>query len=634
MIIEVKQNAKNEFYTQLQIGSYDEGAVLNLMVSGPAYVDAEKFFAAFSNLLADKYFDWSRQPIFDMENRPDWQYFSGNVKVNNTLFGISLAYKKLSLTNALIRIEDVEGDVLPSALVSALISGERAMRYAENKKIPRIFISIIPRACTMTLSGRGGTGRKPPLPPPLTESEMLRMVREVDHSFFDGTAFRAELANLHSVIEMMLPKLKNARTTDYIRTIVVFARYLWNDEWWSSSKLRGFANSTNSALASIIEMLSSYENYFLGPTFNYKGYPVLIGTNHIDDYWNLVDEDNFRRYVTTNLRSWLQFVELYANDCPVEVLKSMLPNRSYVYTHLGLDVKFYLEDEKMLLSLAESLIESANENAAYAPFGFFSVPLPPDIVSRIADLEFEPTVMPDGTVLDWGIDFNSMQIWAEPDQLWVRLVGEQGRGPIIHWSPTKPPMDNLLSQSFGIFLNAILAALWHDLRVAGPASFFMPGHQKQVKPSSHEPRQTSRRSTPKKSRGLSAASGDNDGVARPGSRYLPRSGGQTRFEVRKGMQWAGEEERNVIRKRLHGVSGFPRRLPPGQKPSEQALKMAEYFGVVLPKGKTFVRPHVRGKRGAEAEAIPESNPVVSKGLATIMLFLESKRKDDSEEKTD
>jgi len=66
-----------------------------------------------------------------------------------------------------------------------------------------------------------------------------------------------------------------------------------------------------------------------------------------------------------------------------------------------------------------------------------------------------------------------------------------------------------------------------------------------------------------------------------------------------------------------------RRLPAGWKARHEAIRLAEGFGIVVPAGHTFVRPHYRGGRAAleKPEALPEI-PAVARGLASLMLLEE------------
>jgi len=78
----------------------------------------------------------------------------------------------------------------------------------------------------------------------------------------------------------------------------------------------------------------------------------------------------------------------------------------------------------------------------------------------------------------------------------------------------------------------------------------------------------------------------------------------------------------VIRVRTHGVRGHLRRLPAGWKASQEAKEIAQGFGVLVPDGFTFVRPHVRGHGdGGDQSTAPAEIIVQARGLASVMMLL-------------
>jgi hypothetical protein len=89
-------------------------------------------------------------------------------------------------------------------------------------------------------------------------------------------------------------------------------------------------------------------------------------------------------------------------------------------------------------------------------------------------------------------------------------------------------------------------------------------------------------------------------------------------ELRGVRRWGTEEEVAAVR-RAHAVRGHLRRLDGGRKASEVARKAAEEYGIVLPDGRTFVRPHVRGGRVEAGSAQPPR--LRAKGLATVAAVL-------------
>ncbi|MEM2493684.1 MAG: hypothetical protein QXE23_09125, partial [Nitrososphaerota archaeon] len=84
------------------------------------------------------------------------------------------------------------------------------------------------------------------------------------------------------------------------------------------------------------------------------------------------------------------------------------------------------------------------------------------------------------------------------------------------------------------------------------------------------------------------------------------------------VDWGEREERERIARAAHAVRGHLRRLPPGWKPSEEARAIAMGFGVVVPDGFTFVRPHMRGgRKEGEGEGEREA---VARGLRSLALL--------------
>jgi hypothetical protein len=81
-------------------------------------------------------------------------------------------------------------------------------------------------------------------------------------------------------------------------------------------------------------------------------------------------------------------------------------------------------------------------------------------------------------------------------------------------------------------------------------------------------------------------------------------------------EWSTSEERERMVRVAHAVRGHLRRLPEGWKRSAEAEQMAADFGVVLPEGHTFVRPHV-----TSGEALPDARPVIARGLNTLVSLL-------------
>lgn len=81
-------------------------------------------------------------------------------------------------------------------------------------------------------------------------------------------------------------------------------------------------------------------------------------------------------------------------------------------------------------------------------------------------------------------------------------------------------------------------------------------------------------------------------------------------------------DRETIERRAHGVRGHLRRLRSGWTANDEAKAMAHSYGIQLPDGYTFVRPHVRGRHGHGGEnALEDEVIVVARKLATVMTLL-------------
>lgn len=232
--------------------------------------------------------------------------------------------------------------------------------------------------------------------------------------------------------------------------------------------------------------------------------------------------------------------------------------------------------------LYRAFMEIATRNARYIPSGRFRVRVPELAVFR------RPGV-------------SSIRISADPHGLWIQLEGEKGSGEIFRFDRDLPPRPDLSADPVWL---AVFAALWHDMTVGVPRA--------------------SRRKD-QETRGGEAMTADEATVVVRDKKplVLPRTfvvreeAGQPGPSDELDVDWGGHEERSVIRA-IHAVRGHLRRLPPGWKPSPEAIETAQFYGVVLPEGYTFVRPHTRGI-GKEAET-PAERVAIARGLRSLALL--------------
>ena len=232
---------------------------------------------------------------------------------------------------------------------------------------------------------------------------------------------------------------------------------------------------------------------------------------------------------------------------------------------------------------AEALLEEAKAHAVYVPSGQFRLRLP-------ADTPLAP----------WGVKY--LRVWAEPERLWVQFVGkgQDALGTSVEWRPVHPTMMRpyVISQATGAMdaAHVTLAALWHDLVTAAEAALPEEGRE----PGQEAVRQAQAREQ-----------GRREGQGRGRSyRKIPRQ----RVRLRGRRDWSTEAERQRIMRR-HRVSGHLRQLPAGWSASQEAQRWAKRYGFIVPRGYTFVRPHMRGSDEREVETV-----VVARGLETLMLL--------------
>ncbi|HZD55231.1 MAG TPA: hypothetical protein VE136_00800, partial [Anaerolineales bacterium] len=186
--------------------------------------------------------------------------------------------------------------------------------------------------------------------------------------------------------------------------------------------------------------------------------------------------------------------ELYDGGMHPETIAEFAPQGVYTFQALGIDHVFELdEDLKQLQWARGNLVERARVNAAYTPFGTFRLIIPEELRQAIANLVIEGRPGEDGLVEH--IDLRHLVIVADDHGMWVRFYGESGAGPIARWEPDAASKDNVMSAQFGAVIDAVLAAVWHDLRVQGERSI------RPARTSTHERRKVKSEAKPGKQRG-------------------------------------------------------------------------------------------------------------------------------------
>lgn len=287
--------------------------------------------------------------------------------------------------------------------------------------------------------------------------------------------------------------------------------------------------------------------------------------------------------------AWSQVMEWTLHRIPPEALRFLAGSKmpegyDTVGGRVVRDDPAMDDDADLCRGLASALLREADEEAEFVPNGAFVLTLP------------------DGYPLRrWGV--TALRVWADPGGLWLGVVTKDGEtGSCFRWKPHQPLSRWLVDELSESLLQATLAALWRDLRVAGE-EVMPPARAGLVDPGqARRPRQGNGRRRRRASRTLPSPS-------RPGL-----SGIRT---------WGSDEERETIQRRAHGVRGHLRQLRAGHRASDEARKLAVEFGIVIPAGRTFVRPHVRGNEPGADEKAPGETLVKARGLASVMTLVAS-----------
>ena len=232
-------------------------------------------------------------------------------------------------------------------------------------------------------------------------------------------------------------------------------------------------------------------------------------------------------------------------------------------------------DPRRADAIAAGLLREAHAHQVYAASGAFVLALPEHLPWHSASIA-------------------ALAIHAQPDGLWCAgLTAQRERTASWWWEPTMRSADTLQHTlpASGL-VHATLAAFWHDLLVAGDEVIVTPG-QRPAQPTQPAAR-------PSRAAGAPVL-------------VLPRRS----VHITGRREWSTPADREVIARRSHGVRGHVRQLPERWVRSEQAEREAGEWGIVLPEGHTFVRPHVRGGHDRDPA------PVVTRarGLQTISALL-------------
>ncbi len=281
---------------------------------------------------------------------------------------------------------------------------------------------------------------------------------------------------------------------------------------------------------------------------------------------------------------WAQWCEWLHCDAPAGFVRWVHPEGLYRASDMLEPREGSVPDLEACRAVERALVEDAERNARYVPYGAFVVELPEELFLRA-----------------WGVE--RLWLWVEGKRVWCAVDGGGGPRESFCWEAGRGVLTNLVAPlDVSPAMGAVLAAVWRDMAVAGEEAV---------------PRRSER-----------AAGGE--GIRRPLQFPRPQQGGApvavfprraaARLEMSGERSWGSEEDRRAVR-RAHSVRGHLRRLAGRRRPSERARAAAGEWGVVLPEGYTFVRPHVRGRQDSFRGETEQRVKVVARGLRTVAALL-------------
>jgi hypothetical protein len=221
---------------------------------------------------------------------------------------------------------------------------------------------------------------------------------------------------------------------------------------------------------------------------------------------------------------------------------------------------------------------------------------------------------------------HEMTLSVDRAGIWARIFyddpldGPEPCSVITCWRPERPESltfapTTRMGDGCSEWLDAVFASLWRDLRVAGERSI---QDARSPEPDMHEP------GGAEDVAGGSGRQERNEHNEHSGRRLaLPRSpaAGQEPLRLSGRRRWGSTAEHRRIAEVASWFPGRPRRLPVGQRASQEALGRAAEQHITVPQGYTYAGPFLKG-HGEPEEQPGKPTPIYSRGLATIAVVLE------------
>ena len=501
-------------------------------------------------LLESETWEWGQIPankVSKIQFR-DLDFLNAHYPKRGSAFALFIWYQADQLISTLRTIEDHElkqGFVVPAELLIAVLIAHRGITHTNLSSeavssMVKIGVNLVRHVKTEGLSGK-----------PMGRSKIEKIVNNRNYL-------------------NMKKNLPSMRPLDHARVVLGVSKRVWEDGFFGDSPSRLYLEVDK--YLSQKKSKVDFEDWphiastlglclWLEGQVNWMNTAILFSLPESGDlppYWH----------------SWLL---MKSQNVPRAVVSRLFQDNPI----LG-DIRGFREpdDPGQLSQLVRALLEDADNNARYAPQGYFLCGIPNELPLRSKD----------------GITRLGMVVEAEPRRIWLRAFrGDQG-STIMKWEPDGGVLGNS-------WLNAVMAAIWRDLRVGGDKGF--PSDKKRMASRRHRTaitndgeRKTARRST----------------TARMS---LPR----TQAIVLGGSRmWGTDEDREVIRRRRHFVAGHMRILSLGRQRSKEAEERALSYGVLLPEGFTWVSPHDRGGGGERDDSDQYVELSHVRGLSTLIAF--------------
>lgn len=563
-------------------------------------------------------------------------------KIGAKVFGIHLGNGIISTPlEAFQQIETRLGSEIPPEVCYAFMMSWYAIASPENKIFynSSYYRSVISQAVNVGCSAIGCLFTHQPSNKPCEAPWGSKKIKEAAHRLISLAVQHIVDPHSDRLREMVLADTLLGgiyRPTDIARVIMEAGKlFVRNDIWLTTPEAKFVAEYGSYTTLFPWIALAAAESIVGSPPKLNLGYGEIpfggIGILPSSPLNKIYDSDALkyeveREYIRglmkdeiiseiTRARFLLQAIELKVGGIPVEAAKALLGTEIRVGSILdvGVDLRFSEETKFIMKAIAESFCKEAEKDPQYAPYGCFRVAIPPSLKQVLFESKSfqvgegevgwmshvqraQQLHTPDSNFLTEGYE-----IFAYPDCLWVRSFnGDGDKGFVYQWRPDRPLRNLLFTENYKIFTNAILAGIWHDLRVSGGESFVSKHTDKRKILIKRTDGHHNHRHNKKKTQRL---------IPRVHERLL---------ELEGDLEWGSESDRATIKNQVHGVIGHVRLLPQGWNSSQSAKLNAAQYGIILPVNSqlTFVRPHIRGRVSGENGLKPQTI-INAKALATL-----------------